>query len=155
MWLRPGALQRLLRQAWPDAPILCVDNSADMLAACRDTPELDENVRFKEADFDGPAKNESFDLVFSNAALHWADDAPSLISRLLTKGCGPASCSRCRFRTRAQRAPARRGGRIVGLAERLFHVRVPSTSTSAVYFDRLLGPLCESLECWTTTWCRC
>ena len=66
-----GAPTRLLRQTWPDAPILCVDSSADMLAACHDTLELDENVRCKEADFDGFAKdNESFDLVFSNAALH-------------------------------------------------------------------------------------
>ena len=152
-----GAPTRLLRQTWPDAPILCVDNSADMLAACRDTLELDENVRFKEADFDGFAKdNESFDLVFSNAALHWADDAPSLISRLLTSKVRPGGLLAVQIPdTRAQRSHQLFGevAESLGLAERLADVRVPSNQhDAAVYFDRLLGPLCESLECWTTTY---
>ena len=42
---------------------------------------------------------------------------------------------------------------ILKIEERLADVRVPSNQhDAAVYFDRLLGPLCESLECWTTTY---
>ena len=39
-------------------------------------------LRFVEGDIGGPLEHEAFDLVFSNAALHWLPDHPSLFERL-------------------------------------------------------------------------
>ena len=134
--------QRLLRQTWPDAPILCVDNSADMLAACRDVLELDENVRFKEADFDGFAKdNESFDLVFSNAALHWVGAHEALMPRLaglLGKG-GTLAVQM----PHQNKAPSHRVW--LSLAQELFPGRAEKMGTPGVMapvrYEELLAPL--------------
>ena len=55
-----------------------LDNSAAMLAR---TPRA-EGLRFEQGEIEEFAPHEPFDLVFSNAALHWVPDHPLLLRRL-------------------------------------------------------------------------
>ena len=55
-----------------------LDNSAAMLAR---TPRA-EGLRFEQGEIEEFAPPEPFDLVFSNAALHWVPDHPALLRRL-------------------------------------------------------------------------
>ncbi len=74
-----GNVTRILRKRWPHASITGVDGSPQMLAEARKT---ETDIGWEQIDvaaWNPPAK---FDLVFSNAALHWLDDHAALLARL-------------------------------------------------------------------------
>lgn len=77
----PGNSTQILRNRWPDAFVLGVDHSREMIdAAIRSFPEqawLNEDiVQWKP--------EQPCDLVFSNAALHWLPDHRTLVRRLFS-----------------------------------------------------------------------
>ncbi len=75
-----GNATLLLAERWPGASISGYDNSAEMLAAARvRRREIDWQI----ADLQSWRPTEHFDLVFSNAALHWIDRHEVLFPRLL------------------------------------------------------------------------
>ncbi len=79
----PGNSTRVLRDRFPEADILGVDNSPDMIErARRDYPEL----RFQAFDAGGDPGEWSgqWDVVFSNACLQWVPDHRQLLPRLLS-----------------------------------------------------------------------
>jgi trans-aconitate 2-methyltransferase len=75
-----GALTRELHDSLGARETLAVDNSAEMLEKSRglETPAL----HFVRRDIETFADERPFDLIFSNAALHWVSDHPALFSRL-------------------------------------------------------------------------
>jgi len=76
----PGNSTQVLHRRWPDASILGVDRSPEMIAAARETyPEQD----WLQADIGTWAPADPFDIVFSNAALQWLGDHRRLVRRLL------------------------------------------------------------------------
>jgi trans-aconitate 2-methyltransferase len=72
-----GALTRHLHVALGARETLGIDSSAAMLAKAQAAPGL-RFTRGDIADFEGDA----YDLVFSNAALHWLPDHERLVTRL-------------------------------------------------------------------------
>ncbi len=86
-----GNVTAELAQLLPDGEVLGIDNSAAMLALARDTFPWSRypNLSFQERDARGLLYEQEFDLIFSNAALHWVQDhLPVLtgISRALKLG---------------------------------------------------------------------
>ena len=76
----PGNATRLLAERWPEAEILGVDSSTEMLARARaEGPKAD----WLEADIGTWEPETPPDVIFSNAALHWLDDHEKLFPRLL------------------------------------------------------------------------
>jgi trans-aconitate 2-methyltransferase len=74
-----GALTRQMHERLGAKETLGVDTSEEMLA--RAAAETTHGLRFERADlstFDGGA----WDVVFSNAAIHWLPDHPALLRRL-------------------------------------------------------------------------
>ena len=76
----PGNSTAVLRRQFPDARLLGVDASGDMLAQAR---QGDLDATWQQADIarwqpDGPV-----DLIFSNAALQWVPDHATLFPRLI------------------------------------------------------------------------
>ncbi|MHC5904651.1 trans-aconitate 2-methyltransferase [Streptomyces sp. S6] len=65
----PGNVTRLLTERWPTAHVTGYDNSPQMLAdaTAHTTPNLD----FAHADLATWTPAEPYDLIVSNAALHW------------------------------------------------------------------------------------
>src|SRR5438094_500479 len=59
---------------------LGIDNSEAMLA--RAQPRAEGGIRFEAGDIAAFAARAAYDLVFSNAALHWVDDHAALFARL-------------------------------------------------------------------------
>jgi trans-aconitate 2-methyltransferase len=77
-----GELTRLLHETVKASETVGVDRSQTMLA--RSAPFAGQGVRFVQAgiaDF-AAAAGRDFDLVFSNAALHWLPNHPSLLRQL-------------------------------------------------------------------------
>ncbi len=77
-----GNVTRILQQRWPDAGITGIDGSPQMLAEAR---RAGADIVWEQADVAAWTPAAEFDLVFSNAALHWLDDHPALFARLASK----------------------------------------------------------------------
>jgi trans-aconitate 2-methyltransferase len=75
----PGNSTALLRARWPGAEIVGLDSSPEMLAKARQ--ELPD-VEFVEADLRDWVPPAPFDVVYSNATLHWVEDHPTTFQRL-------------------------------------------------------------------------
>ena len=77
-----GNVTKILRARWPRADITGVDGSPQMLAEAR---KAEANIGWEQIDIAAWNPAAQFDLVFSNAALHWLDDHPALFARLSGK----------------------------------------------------------------------
>lgn len=82
----PGALTARLGEALPEADVLGLDNSAEMLTAASSLErpglrfELQTIEEFADAKDDG--RRADFDLIFSNAALQWVSGHGALLPKL-------------------------------------------------------------------------
>lgn len=72
-----GALTRTLHEQLQAAETLGIDSSSDMLETSSEFAS--EHVRFEQAEIETFTPGEACDLIFSNAALHWVPDHPSLL----------------------------------------------------------------------------
>ena len=77
-----GNVTRVLRGRWPDARIAGVDGSPQMLAEAK---KVEDGIAWELVDVAAWNPPQTFDLVFSNAALHWLDDHAALFARLSAK----------------------------------------------------------------------
>ncbi|GLK75133.1 trans-aconitate 2-methyltransferase [Methylopila jiangsuensis] len=80
----PGNSTELLARRFPDAAIVGLDSSPDMLAAARARLPA---ARFVEGDIAAWAADagERPDVIFANAALQWLPDHETLVPRLLSR----------------------------------------------------------------------
>jgi trans-aconitate 2-methyltransferase len=80
----PGNSTELLAERFPEAEVIGVDSSPEMLVAAR--KRLPRH-RFIEADLSMWMPDERVDLLFSNAALHWVPDHVAVLRRLSGNLC--------------------------------------------------------------------
>jgi trans-aconitate 2-methyltransferase len=78
----PGNLTRTLAKRWPDAQVLGVDNSPEMLAQAH-TLAIPGRLNFVQADIACWSPPNAVDLIVSNAALQWVNDHALLLCRLV------------------------------------------------------------------------
>jgi trans-aconitate 2-methyltransferase len=76
----PGNSTALLCARWPQAEVVGLDSSPEMLAKARASGL---SARWLEADLAGWVPAGAFDLLYSNAALQWLPDHARLLPRLL------------------------------------------------------------------------
>ena len=78
----PGNSTEFLRARYPDAEIVGLDSSADMIAAAR---RRLPDMRFEIADIATWPDAGPFDVILANAALQWLPDHETLFPALLDK----------------------------------------------------------------------
>jgi trans-aconitate 2-methyltransferase len=76
----PGNSTAILRQRWPSAEIVGLDNSREMIATAS---QAHPDWTWVEGDIAAWTTSVPFDVVFSNAALHWVPNHAELMPRLL------------------------------------------------------------------------
>lgn len=74
-----GSMTAVMAQRWPQARVVGVDSSAEMLAKARAAAP---QIEWVQADLAAWRPAEPVDLVYSNAALHWLGDHPRLFAEL-------------------------------------------------------------------------
>ncbi len=81
----PGNLTRLLGDRWPDARVVGVDSSAEMIAAAdpRVTLSATGRLDFEVGDVRTWSAGEPVDVLVSNATLQWVPGHLDLLSRLV------------------------------------------------------------------------
>ncbi|QGN38219.1 trans-aconitate 2-methyltransferase [Klebsiella oxytoca] len=77
----PGNSTALLRDAWPEATIMGVDNSPAMLEEAAQTLP---DCRFIEADIAEYRPERPVDLIYANASLQWLTNHQRLFPRLIS-----------------------------------------------------------------------
>src|SRR5688500_7530835 len=75
----PGNSTGLLVERFPDAAVIGIDSSPDMLRQAR---ERLPRCTFAEADIARWSPQEETDLLFGNAVFHWVPDHPKVLARL-------------------------------------------------------------------------
>src|SRR5689334_7846138 len=74
-----GNVTRMLKDRWPHADVVGVDDSAEMLAKAKAAAP---DVTWQQADLATWRPAQPVDVLFSNAALHWATDHARLFPAL-------------------------------------------------------------------------
>ena len=75
-----GNVTKLLKERWPDADVTAVEGSAEMVAAGKKAaPEVD----WLHADLSAWTPAKKFDVIYSNAALHWLPAHDKLFPKLI------------------------------------------------------------------------
>lgn len=144
----PGNSTALLRSRWPDAMIVGIDNSADMLAKAS---ESGVDARWVMADIGEWVPEKPVDVIFANASLHWLADHASLIRRLV-RGIVHGGCIAIQM-PRNFEAPSHTLVRDVAL-EFLPRSKLGILSEKPVhspdfYYD-ILRPHCAVVDIWET-----
>ncbi|HVC50672.1 MAG TPA: methyltransferase domain-containing protein [Stellaceae bacterium] len=76
-----GNVTRMIAERWPEARIVGVDGSAEMLArAAAELPRLE----WQQADLAAWRPDRPADVIYSNAALHWLEGHDRLITALFS-----------------------------------------------------------------------
>ncbi len=76
----PGNSTSILRERWPSAKIIGIDNSPAMLEQAKKT---DPTTEWLCADIGAWRSSSKVDLVFANASLHWLQNHSSLLKSLM------------------------------------------------------------------------
>jgi trans-aconitate 2-methyltransferase len=140
----PGNSTKVIAERWPQAEIMGVDNSASMIeTARREYP----HYRWVVSDISLWASEPGppFDIVFSNATLHWVPDHvtlyPNIFARVARGGAFAAQAP-CNLDSPAQRLMRE-------VAPRGLRVNEWFTHPAGFYYD-LLAPLSAHLDMWET-----
>jgi len=146
----PGNLTRLLAERWPDAEVVGLDSSSEMIeAATRDVPGVD----FSVADLRDWRPDEPVDVLVSNATLQWLPDhldlLPGLVARVRPGGWFafqvPGNFGEPSHTLRdeiAAHAP---------YAEHVADVAAPGSHDPQVYLEALADLGCR-VDAWETTY---
>ncbi len=148
----PGNSTELLVDRYPDATVIGLDSSKDMLRQAR---ERLPRCQFIEADLATWTPQEPVDLLFANAVLQWVPDHQTVMKRLVEAlPPGGILAAQMPDNTRepshvlmqevANRGPWARQSALAD-APRL---DLPSPES---YYD-LLKPLCQRVEIWHTSY---
>ncbi len=140
----PGNSTQVLAAQWPEAEISALDSSVEMVeVGRREHPDyrwiVDDIARWVSTE------TGSFDIVFSNAALHWVPDHATLFPQLLDRVAdGGALAVQMPF---DPEAPAHR------LMRELAPFPVPEWHVHDIpFYYHLLSPKASSLDIWETTY---
>jgi trans-aconitate 2-methyltransferase len=145
----PGNSTALLAERWPEAEVIGIDSSPEMLAKARASGV---RATWVEADIAAWTPDRPLDLIYANAALHWVGDHAVLLPRLMGQLCADgvlavqmprnfAAPSHALLRETAASGPW--ADRLAGILDRQ-PVAAPER-----YYD-LLAPLTQALDVWET-----
>ncbi len=145
----PGNVTPFLKSRWPEARIIGLDNSSEMLEKAR---AAHPNIEWIKANLEEWVPDEPFDLLYSNAVLQWVKGHDTVFPDLLkwVKPGGYIAIQMPRnFKARSHTTVYEtiHDGKWRDRLEPL--IRDEPTRPPTFYYD-LLKPLVQSLDFWET-----
>ena len=156
-----GDSAKLLLDQWPNAKLTLMDSCMERLEMAKTDEALrsrslvtflheDANEHFS---YEAASSGEMYDLVFSNAALHWSENVPQLAMRLLAR-VRPGGSLALQIPSMAEEPSHqlfKETAASMGLTDD--SIRLPTNNRHPIdYANALLGPMCASLDMWETTY---
>ena len=146
----PGNSTALLAARWPEACIEGLESSSEMLAKARASQV---RATWIEGEVESWSPADRYDLIFSNAALHWISNHRALLPKLM--GCLTAAGVLAFQVPHNFDAPSHVLMREVAgngpWAQALADARLVNVEAPASYFD-ILAPVSASVDIWETTY---
>lgn len=145
----PGNVTLLLKERWPDARVVGVDSSADMLRKARETTP---SIEFVEGDIKTWSPEVAPDLIFSNATLHWLEDHHRLLPRLArsVNAGGVLAIQMPHNHNSPAQAAIRATAADGPWHDKLRNVQGILPVGSPADYYRILSPACRALDIWET-----
>ena len=145
----PGNSTALLVQRWPAANVLGIDSSATMLT---EAERSGIRARWLEMDIAAWMPDGPYDLLFSNAALHWLPDHAELLPRLVghLRPGGVLAVQMPRNFGAPSHALLREVARAGPWADRLAPLMEHEPVAAPEWYRDLLAPLTAALDIWQT-----
>jgi trans-aconitate 2-methyltransferase len=144
-----GNVTKLLRERWPDAAVVAVEGSAEMVAAGR---KAAPDVEWLHQDLGSWQPARKYSVIYSNAALHWLSDHealfPSLIERVEPGGILAVQMPR-NFEAPSHTLIAETALSGPWRAQ-LEHLVTPPPVKEPGFYHSLLAPHCENIDIWET-----
>jgi trans-aconitate 2-methyltransferase len=148
----PGNSTELLARRFPEAEVVGVDSSPDMLAAAR---ERMPDARFVEADLATWTPEAPADLIFANAVLQWLPGHETLLPRLVKSLAfgGVLAVQMPDNRSEPSHVAMAEVARDPAWAARIAHAGGARTDILSAegYYD-LLMPHSSAVDVWRTTY---
>jgi trans-aconitate 2-methyltransferase len=146
----PGNSTALLAARWPHASLEGLESSSEMLAKARASPV---RATWIESEVESWSPAHRYDVIFSNAALHWISNHRALLPKLMA---GLAANGALAFQVPHNfDAPSHVLMRDIASegpwAEKLADARRVNVEPPGTYFD-ILAPLSASVDIWETTY---
>jgi trans-aconitate 2-methyltransferase len=147
----PGNSTRLLVERWPEATVFGIDSSSEMLAKAR---RSGIGATWTLADIAAWAPDRAFDLIYSNATLHWLGEHRTLLPRLFghLRPGGVFAAQMPRNFAAPSHALLRETARDGPWAERLADTLDRQPVASPAWYYDLLAPHAAALDVWETVY---
>ena len=144
-----GNVSKLLKERWPDAVVTGVEGSAEMVAAGK---KAAPDIQWQQQDLASWQPAQAYDLIYSNAALHWLPDHAALFPALMQK-VAPGGILAVQM-PRNFLAPSHL---LIGETalngpwrSKVEHLVTPPPVAEPGFYHALLAPLSENIDIWET-----
>ena len=147
----PGNLTGLLATRWPQAHVVGLDASPEMIATAQ---QQAQSVEYAVADLRDFAPAAPVDALVSNATLQWVDDHLALLPRLLGT-VAPGGWFAFQVPANFDEPSHTIRGELAAEAPYVMHTAGaahPSSHDPAVYYDALDAAGAAAVEVWETTY---
>ena len=144
-----GNVTRLLKERWPEASVLAVEGSAEMVAAGR---KAAPDVEWVQADLGHWRPSNKCGLIYSNAALHWLPDHAQLFPALMEKlaGGGMLAVQMPRNFTAPSHLLIAETALNGPWRSKVEHLVAPPPVEAPAFYHDLLAPLSQNIDIWET-----
>lgn len=144
-----GNVTKLIKERWPDATVVGVEGSPEMVAAGR---RAAPGVEWQQQDLASWNPDRRFDLIYSNAALQWLPDHAGLFPSLMKK-VAPGGILAVQM-PRNFLAPSHVLIGETALSgtwrSKVEHLVTPPPVEEPAFYHGLLAPLSDDLDIWET-----
>ena len=158
----PGNITPFICEMFPNATIHGVDSSTEMIDqavnSLKSTP-YSQRARFSKETIENfiaqsKQKDDRYDFVYANAALHWCTNherlLPDLLENLLTRSNGILAIQMPDTLHQKSHTLMETAALRCGLLEFIKSIRIPRSDHSAEWYYKLLAPICREVDIWTT-----
>jgi trans-aconitate 2-methyltransferase len=147
----PGNSTAVLRSRWPKAELTGIDSSPEMIEKAKSDHA---SGKWVVADYRNWDAGETYDLVFSNATIHWIPDHERLFAKMfaMTSNGGAVAAQVPSVQDSAVHQAARRLSQTDEWREILAANESALTYHPATYYYQLLSKLSRQVELWHTTY---
>jgi trans-aconitate 2-methyltransferase len=144
-----GNVTELLANRWPEARIIGVDSSEEML---REAAKRASNIEWEVGDIGNWEPQEPADLIFSNAALHWMGSHREMFIRLMSSVApgGVLAVQMPRNFGALSHTSISKAALTGPWSETLEPLLRPAPVEPPPFYIETLAPLANSLDVWET-----
>lgn len=144
-----GNVTKLIKERWPMAATTAVESSVEMVAAGK---QAAPGIEWLQADLGSWQPSQTFDVIYSNAALHWLGDHNALFPRLF-RAVTPDGILAVQM-PRNFEAPSHTLIAETALngpwRAKLEHLNTPPPVQGPAFYHGLLAPLSANIDIWET-----